>query len=58
MDNMHKVFLGIWVLGFVFFLVGLAGLIANTAFHTVFMIVGILLSTAGFILFAFTRRGK
>jgi uncharacterized protein YqgC (DUF456 family) len=55
---MRKAFLVVWVLGFALFVVGLAGLIANTASHTVFLVMGLLLWGAGYVLFSLSRPGR
>jgi uncharacterized protein YqgC (DUF456 family) len=55
---MRKAFLVVWVLGLALFIVGLAGLIANTASHTVFLIVGLLVWSAGFLLFNLSRSNR
>ncbi len=55
---MRKAFFVVWVLGWVFFAVGVAGLIWNTASHTVFPITGLLVSFAGYLLFGLSPRRK
>ena len=55
---MRKAFLVVWVLGLALFMVGLAGLIANVASHTAFLIVGLLLWSVGYVLFNVSRSGR
>lgn len=57
-SHMRKIFLGVWILGFLLFVVGVAGLIGNTPWHTVLLVVGLLLWTPGFILFNFFRPSR